>query len=132
MNQSSSITSDQETSIESTDDFNAEEFVKGEQELRYQTSNSSGTSTSGIFVLTFHNGAVVGRRIKQKQNDNDIPPETSAVDGYLLGRKLKLFREVRSDNVVQICDVERDGNTFRGRYYNIGGNNDNGNITIGW
>jgi hypothetical protein len=98
----------------------------------YSTSNPS-LKTKGFFTLTSRGGAVTGTRTKTEHNGNPIPPETDRVDGFYLDGRLKMYREIPASNVVQIYVVTVDPNNqkrLEGRYYNIGANNDAGQITM--
>jgi hypothetical protein len=98
--------------------------------LNYFTQ-SAGAVTKGYFILTSRGGAITGTRTKTEHNGNNITPETHPVDGSFLNNKLKLYREIPGSNVVQIYDMTlstQGNNRFDGRYYNIGGNSDAGEI----
>jgi hypothetical protein len=121
----------QEDGVESPDSPDVEAFHDwNDYKLDYNTT-SPGAVTKGFFKLTLRGGAVFGTRTKTEHNGNPITPETHPVEGFLLNGRLKLYREIPSSNVVQIYDVNaRDKNRFDGRYYNIGANNDAGQINM--
>jgi hypothetical protein len=53
------------------------------------------------------------------------------VEGYYLKGRLKLYREIPASRVVQIYDLrENQTSGFEGKYYNIGGNDDAGTISL--
>lgn len=123
----------QEEITEALDNSNFRERL-GWRDYRLDYNTTSGSAvTKGFFILTSRGGAITGTRTKTEHNGQDITPETQPVDGSFLNGRLKLYREIPASNVVQVYDVtlRPDGtNRFEGRYYNIGGNNDAGQINM--
>ncbi len=96
----------------------------------YETRSNTDVVTTGRFNIIRTGDVITGTRTKQTHNGQTITPITENIEGFRSGNRIKIYREVPSQNAVQFYDLTRNGtNAIDGRFYNYG-NNDAGVIKL--
>ena len=101
-----------------------------QSEWSYTTTGTISGKTSGRFVLTIKGNVITGTRIKETQDGKSIHPETHSIEGSVQDGVMKMHRQT-SPAGVQFYELRRiDANTYRGRFYNEGANDDHGEMIL--